>query len=336
MKNTAFLGIDRDLLENPAYNDLDARAMMLYSLYADRADCSAYHASNGNGSFVDASGVFIFFANELAADLLHVSVKTITNLRNQLKQHGLISVVRYGLKNYKIYVGSVSATPANVELKLPWKNHSVQPVTVAPADWGITKAVSHWMDLKPAGSKGSSVQVNSTSTCEKNRPTSLSKPSLSKPKTLNPLNELNAGAGETNTRVQGERVDLHSVPRETQQLYRESFGFLSKKDQHTLHDLALISNADMVHFAVDCASGRKMTNPIAYVTSIIKNAIAAGVKSVHEMRANYAKNQEMNRQKYQNRQQQWGKSRSMALENSSIPVPNIKIFKIGPGATLSC
>lgn len=335
MKNTAFLGINRDLLENPTYNDLDVRAMMLYSLYADRAECSAYNASAGNDSFVDASGVFIFFANELAADLLHVSVKTISNLRNQLKQHGLISVVRYGLKNYKIYVRSVAETPANVELKLPWKNHSIQ-VNVTPSTWGITKAVSHWLKFNPADSNDSSVQVNSTSTCEKNRPTSLSKTSLSKTKTLKSLNELNERANEANLRVQGEKANSHSVPRETQQLYRESFGFLSKKDQHTLHDLALISNADMVHFAVDCASGRKMTNPIAYVTSIIKNAIAAGVKSVQEMRVNYARNQEMNRQMYQRRQNQWGKTRSMDLENSSTPIPNIKIFKIGPGATMPC
>ena len=136
LNNKAFLGINLDLLENPKYKNLDSRAMMLYALYADRYSASMNNARLGNTAFVDDMGVFIRFTNELAAKVLHVSKQKITDFRKELSDLDLIKVVREGLKGYKIYVYPVQQTPSNVELLLPWKNHTVT-VQKLTSDWTI-------------------------------------------------------------------------------------------------------------------------------------------------------------------------------------------------------
>ena len=179
LNNKAFLGINLDLLENPKYKNLDSRAMMLYALYADRYSASMNNARLGNTAFVDDMGVFIRFTNELAAKVLHVSKQKVTDFRKELSDLDLIKVVREGLKGYKIYVYPVQQTPNNVELLLPWKNHTitVQKIT---SDWTILSKIEFCKNLK-LSSQNVDINVSriSESTCSSKNDTSLSHSSLS-------------------------------------------------------------------------------------------------------------------------------------------------------------
>ena len=145
--NKAFLGINLDLLENPKYKSLDSRAMMLYALYYDRYSASMNNARLGNTAFVDDMGVFIRFTNDLAAKVLHVSKQKVTDFRKALSDLDLIKVVREGLKGYKIYVYPVQQTPENVELLLPWKNHTIT-VQKTVSDWTITSKLEFCKTIK--------------------------------------------------------------------------------------------------------------------------------------------------------------------------------------------
>ncbi|WP_172395783.1 replication initiator protein A, partial [Limosilactobacillus reuteri] len=174
-----FLGINLDLLENPKYKNLDSRAMMLYALYADRYSASMNNARLGNTAFVDDMGVFIRFTNELAAKVLHVSKQKITDFRKALVDLDLIKVVRDGLKGYKIYVYPVQQTPKDVELLLPWKNHTIS-VQKTISTWTISSKIEFCKNLK-LSSQNVDVNVSriSESTCSSKPDTSLSHSSLS-------------------------------------------------------------------------------------------------------------------------------------------------------------
>ena len=157
--NKAFLGVNLDLLENPKYKKLDSRAMMLYSLYADRYAASLHNARLGNTAFVDDTGVFIRFTNDLASEVLHITEKMVSKFRKQLVDCGLIRIVRDGLKGYKIYVGQVDETPANIKRILPWKNHHVETVKVT-STW-TTFAKLEFCNSLTLGSQTTDMTVNS-------------------------------------------------------------------------------------------------------------------------------------------------------------------------------
>jgi len=61
--------------------------------------------------------------------------------RSQLIDCGLISVVRHGLKNFKIYVNTPETTPAETDLVLPWANFDFEkPIKSVPANSASTKS----------------------------------------------------------------------------------------------------------------------------------------------------------------------------------------------------
>ena len=128
-KKKAFLPIDLDLLNNPKYEKLSLLAVNIYSVYADRSKCSAHHAQNGNSSFIDSKGVFIYYSNDEIREIFHVSERTVTNARKELSAAGLIEVVRNGMTGYKIYVKSVEETPKDVAWKFkPYIKKSFEKV----------------------------------------------------------------------------------------------------------------------------------------------------------------------------------------------------------------
>ena len=122
LTSRAFLPINTDLFNNPKYQELSCDAMVLYSLYSQRKEVSAFHSQTGNDTFTDSEGIFIYFSNDEASKILRMSVRKISTLRSQLIDCGLISVVRHGLKNFKIYVNTPETTPAETDLVLPWAN----------------------------------------------------------------------------------------------------------------------------------------------------------------------------------------------------------------------
>ena len=285
LNNKAFLGINLDLLENPKYKNLDSRAMMLYALYADRYSASMNNARLGNTAFVDDMGVFIRFTNELAAKVLHVSKQKITDFRKELSDLDLIKVVREGLKGYKIYVYPVQQTPNNVELLLPWKNHTitVQKIT---SDWTILSKIEFCKNLK-LSSQNVDINVSriSESTCSSKNDTSLSHSSLSHVFLNNNGLDDNAHARKENEIQpnQSNKNPYHSLPEKIKSSFVDVFGFITKPMAMELHSLIHQSNEDMVNYVITSSKGHKITNAIAYIKAAITNALKRGDKCVQDM-----------------------------------------------------
>ena len=285
LNNKAFLGINLDLLENPKYKNLDSRAMMLYALYADRYSASMNNARLGNTAFVDDMGVFIRFTNELAAKVLHTTVKMISKFRKQLESENLIKIVREGLKGYKIYVYPVQQTPNDVELLLPWKNHTItiQKVT---SDWTITSKLEFCKKLK-LSSQTIDITVKSQRgyTCDPNGNTSLSHSSLSHVFLNNNGLDNNARARKENEIQpnQSNKNPYHSLPEKIKSSFVDVFGFITKPMAIELHSLIHQSNEDMVNYVITSSKGHKITNAIAYIKAAITNALKRGDKCVQDM-----------------------------------------------------
>ena len=281
----AFLGINLDLLENPKYKNLDSRAMMLYALYADRYSASMNNARLGNTAFVDDMGVFIRFTNELAAKVLHVSKQKITDFRKELSDLDLIKVVREGLKGYKIYVYPVQQTPNNVELLLPWKNHTVT-VQKVTSDWTILSKIEFCKNLK-LSSQNVDINVSriSESTCSSKNDTSLSHSSLSHVFLNNNDLDDNARTRKENEIQpnQSNKNPYHSLPEKIKTSFVDVFGFITKPMAIELHSLIHQSNEDMVNYVITSSKGHKITNAIAYIKAAITNALKRGDKCVQDM-----------------------------------------------------
>ena len=285
LNNKAFLGINLDLLENPKYKNLDSRAMMLYALYADRYSASMNNARLGNTAFVDDMGVFIRFTNELAAKVLHVSKQKITDFRKELSDLDLIKVVREGLKGYKIYVYPVQQTPNNVELLLPWKNHTIT-VQKTISDWTIASKIEFCKNLK-LSSQNVDINVSriSESTCSSKNDTSLSHSSLSHVFLNNNGLDDNAHARKENE-IQSNQLNkntYHSLPEKIKSSFVDVFGFITKPMAIELHSLISQSNEDMVNYVIASSKGHKVTNAIAYIKAAITNALKRGDKCVQDM-----------------------------------------------------
>ena len=285
LNNKAFLGINLDLLENPKYKNLDSRAMMLYALYADRYSASMNNARLGNTAFVDDMGVFIRFTNELAAKVLHVSKQKITDFRKELSDLDLIKVVREGLKGYKIYVYPVQQTPNNVELLLPWKNHTIT-VQKTISDWTISSKIEFCKNLK-LSSQNVDINVSriSESTCSSKNDTSLSHSSLSHVFLNNNGLDDNARARKENEIQpnQSNKNPYHSLPEKIKSSFVDVFGFITKPMAIELHSLISQSNEDMVNYVITSSKGHKVTNAIAYIKAAITNALKRGDKCVQDM-----------------------------------------------------
>ena len=285
LNNKAFLGINLDLLENPKYKNLDSRAMMLYALYADRYSASMNNARLGNTAFVDDMGVFIRFTNELAAKVLHVSKQKITDFRKELSDLDLIKVVREGLKGYKIYVYPVQQTPNNVELLLPWKNHTIT-VQKTISDWTIASKIEFCKNLK-LSSQNVDINVSriSESTCSSKNDTSLSHSSLSHVFLNNNGLDNNARARKENEIQpnQSNKNPYHSLPEKIKSSFVDVFGFITKPMAIELHSLISQSNEDMVNYVIASSKGHKVTNAIAYIKAAITNALKRGDKCVQDM-----------------------------------------------------
>ena len=279
--NKAFLGVNLDLLENPKYEKLDSRAMMLYALYADRYSASLNNARLGNTAFVDDMGVFIRFTNELAAKVLHVSKQKVTDFRKALVDLDLIKVVREGLKGYKIYVYPVQQTPKETELLLPWKNHTIS-VQKEVASWTTFAKIEFCKNLKiTAQTVDMTVSRNSESTCSQKSITSLSHSSLSHVSVYN--NGLDDHARTREVGINPKTNSYNTLPDEIKKSYARTFGFITQPMANELHTLIKKSNAEMVSYVINSAYGRKISNAINYIKAAISNAIKRGDKCAQDM-----------------------------------------------------
>ena len=230
-------------------------------------------------------GVFIRFTNELAAKVLHVSKQKVTDFRKELSDLDLIKVVREGLKGYKIYVYPVQQTPNNVELLLPWKNHTVT-VQKVTSDWTILSKIEFCKNLKLSTQNVDiSVSRISESTCSSKTDTSLSHSSLSHVFLNNNGLDNNARARKENEIQpnQSNKNPYHSLPEKIKSSFVDVFGFITKPMAIELHSLISQSNEDMVNYVITSSKGHKITNAIAYIKAAITNALKRGDKCVQDM-----------------------------------------------------
>lgn len=282
-RKRAGLLIDFDLIENPKYQDLDTRAAILYSLYADRSSASLHNAQMGNMAFCDAKGVFIRFSNELAAKIIRVSEKTIGKFRKQLVETGLIEVVRDGLKGYKIYVKEVQETPANVELLMPWKNHNIQ-IKKTVSDWTITALIEKAKNM--ATNTVAIVKEESSTTCQKKVPVSLSQNNLSQ-SINNNIDLIDNAPARVREAKSNSNQQYKTLPEIIKSTYNAVFGFINAQVAIELHALIDSSNVDMVKYAIEHSKDRRITSPIKYLKSVINNALAKGQKCAEDMKTFY-------------------------------------------------
>lgn len=286
----AFLGINLDLLENPKYKNLDTRAAILYSVYADRSAASLHNLQQGNTAFCDAHGVFIRFSNDFAAKIIRVSEKTISKFRKQLADLGLIEIIRDGLKGYKIYVKEVQPTPKEVDLLMPWKNHTVS-IKKSVNDWTTLAKIDFVENLH--SNTDMTVKEDSSTTYQKNLPTSLSHSSLSHVYKYNNGLVDNAPAREDELQAKPNKNNTNpynSLPEKIKSSFANTFGFITKPMAIELHSLINQSNEDMVNYVITSSNGRKITNAIAYIKAAITNALKRGAKTVQDMVDYYEQN----------------------------------------------
>lgn len=163
-----YLPLDLNLINNPQYAELSIEAMVLHSLYTMRMSCSLYN-SQKDGQWLDEAGhPFIYFSNEEAAQILRVSERKITTLRNSLVKAGLIKVLRHGLKNYRIYVANPTQPKPEIHVQLNFKNYiTTKEKVIVP----VEKA-------EPAAEAPLSTAAKSASTSTQNLPLSTEQPTV--------------------------------------------------------------------------------------------------------------------------------------------------------------
>ncbi|MDY6043770.1 MAG: replication protein, repA, partial [Lactobacillus johnsonii] len=188
-------------------------------------------------------------------------------------------------KGYKIYVYPVQQTPNNVELLLPWKNHTItiQKVT---SDWTITSKIEFCKNLK-LSSQNVDINVKSQRgyTCDPNGNTSLSHSSLSHVFLNNNGLDDNARTRKENE-IQSNQLNknpYHSLPEKIKTSFVDVFGFITRPMAMELHSLISQSNEDMVNYVITSSKGHKITNAIAYIKAAITNALKRGDKCVQDM-----------------------------------------------------
>lgn len=310
MPSKAFLGLNVDLLNNPKYDEIKMDALVLYSLYADRAACSKANANNGNNYFVDKNGRhFVIFTDDEASKLIRTSTRTIANYRKKLASVGLITqtVVFTGLRRInRIFVNDVEQTPKNVEAKLHWKNHTVRTETVV-SNWTIS-AKLNWINTV---AKNVLDRVeNNDMTDRKKVPLSLSQASL----TQESLTD-----GHDSTQAQAPVSEYRKLPEAIRTEFGKHFGFITPIIAKRLNNLVANQGEDCVLYAIQKTAKRNVKSPISYVESCLRNAVNNGLKTVAEMMAFDQQYAQSARKKAQKRPSQKSFGRKKAKKIEKLP-----------------
>jgi len=101
-RNYRYLSIPKELIENPAFSELDYGAIILYAKMLERASLSAQHEDK----FTDENGrLFIIYTVEQMEKDIQRSHPTVIKFTKQLAEIGLIEKVRQGQgKPSRIYI----------------------------------------------------------------------------------------------------------------------------------------------------------------------------------------------------------------------------------------
>ena len=102
--NERFYQIPKSLFTNDNYKGLGLDAKVIYSFLKDRMELSR------KNNWKDENGdIYLLFTQEEIANILDVSISTISRAMKYLKEYDLIEVVRQGLsKPNKIYIRKIT------------------------------------------------------------------------------------------------------------------------------------------------------------------------------------------------------------------------------------
>lgn len=311
MKNKAHLGINIDLLNNEKYATLNNDQRMLYSLYAERVQCSEYNAKMGDKRFSDAKGrVFCIFTDEEAARLMHVSTKSIQRWRKGLIEIGLVEsiAVRHALMRVNhIYVNEVEEAPEGADVPLKWKNHKVEVIKEQTLSSWTTKAKMVWTNrLKGTGQIAVSPSGQSVQDDQPKSPLSLPQASLTQDNNKTEQDartrarDVNGYQDQPASRV---NKGYWALPAAVRVAFNRAHGFINGYMADQLGQLVAEFGVDCTVYAITKSAGRKISYPLRYIQRTLavakqRNGSNAAAVTVEDM-------VHFDRDYFANRQHHW-------------------------------
>ncbi|MFR0595329.1 replication initiator protein A [Limosilactobacillus mucosae] len=296
-----FFKFDLKLMMNKNYRELDVNAVAVYSLYRTRLCCSIQLAQNGDYRYIDRSGQpFIYFPNEEMASILKLSKHTIVNVRKKLVKLGLIKIKQYGSRCYRVYVNdyiqdselalqSSKYEPHQTAKKAPncSQSASYQRLSRRSSDEPLEV---HQMNLSRRASYNYIEKVDSIDSSAKNREEKIQNEdniAFAKSETYQPTA---ADADEQKAKPSAEPIEGRSLQAIDDndldcivKLYRSQFGHVTNYTYRYLASLLHKFGSQKLCFAINLSVGRSISNPPAYIASILYNDKKNGIRTFEEM-----------------------------------------------------
>ncbi|MDC2828984.1 replication initiator protein A [Limosilactobacillus mucosae] len=296
-----FFKFDLRLIMNKNYRELDVNAVAVYSLYRTRLCCSIQLAQKGDYRYIDRSGQpFIYFPNEEMASILKLSKHTIVNVRKKLVKLGLIKIKQYGSRCYRVYVndyihdsesdfGSSKCEPHQTAKKAPNCSQSAsdQRLSRGSSDESLDVHVvnaSRITSYNKSSRKVDSIDSSAKIREEKIQNESI-KESVKSENTYQPI-----VADEQKAKPSAESIEGRSLQNIndndldfTVKLYRSRFGHVTNYTYRYLASLMNQFGAQKLCFAIKLSVGRSISNPPAYIASILYNDRQNGIRTLDDM-----------------------------------------------------
>ncbi|MFR0597336.1 replication initiator protein A [Limosilactobacillus mucosae] len=299
-----FFKFDLRLIMNKNYRELDVNAVAVYSLYRTRLCCSIQLAQKGDYRYIDRSGQpFIYFPNEEMASILKLSKHTIVNVRKKLVKLGLIKIKQYGSRCYRVYVndyihdsesdfGSSKCEPHQTAKKAPNCSQSASYQRLSRRSSDELQEV-HQMNLSRRASYNYIEKVDSIDSSAKNREEKIQNENINafvksdNDNTYQPTVADEQKAKPSAEPIEGrflQEQDINDNDLElTVKLYRSQFGHVTNYTYRYLASLLHKFGAQKLCFAIKLSVGRSISNPPAYIASILYNDQKNGIRTINEM-----------------------------------------------------
>lgn len=300
-----FFKFDLRLIMNKNYRELDVNAVAVYSLYRTRLCCSIQLAQKGDYRYIDRSGQpFIYFPNDEMANILKLSKHTIVNVRKKLVKLGLIKIKQYGSRCYRVYVndyihdsesdfGSSKCEPHQTAKKAPNCSQSASYQRLSRRSSDELQEV-HQMNLSRRASYNYTEKVDSIDSSAKNREEKIQNENINafvkSDNTYQPT--VAEVADEQKAKPSAEPIEGRFLQEQdindndlelTVKLYRSQFGHVTNYTYRYLASLLHKFGVQKLCFAIKLSVGRSISNPPAYIASILYNDKKNGIRTLEEM-----------------------------------------------------
>lgn len=297
MLKLGFFKFDLKLIMNKNYRELDINAVAVYSLYRTRLYSSIRLAQKGDYRYVDRSGQpFIYFPNDEMASILKLSNHTVVNVRKKLLKLGLIKVKQYGSHCYRVYVNDYIQ---DSESNLP--SSKFEPHQTAKNAPNFSQSASyqqlsrgssdefhevHQMNTSRITNYNYIDNVDSIDSSAKNREEKIQNDNANIP-TANSTFEQKLKTQRKMSSQKIEQQPLELINDDDFEfvlaLYRSHFGHVTNYTSRYLASLMNQFGAQKLCFAIKLSVGRSISNPPAYIASILYNDQKNGIRTLDEM-----------------------------------------------------